>query len=119
MSWNPAITISGPPAPPLKTAPKPPARISSPNTAALTATPRRPQPSPEATATFNLSPTAPASSPSLKTTSVNPSLNSRAKIVAGYPAIMPSYQGQLSEEQINQLIAYIQSLAPAKKEVSP
>jgi cytochrome c oxidase subunit 2 len=46
-------------------------------------------------------------------------LNSRAKIVAGYPPIMPSYQGQLSEEQINQLLAYIKSLAPAKKEESP
>jgi cytochrome c oxidase subunit II len=34
----------------------------------------------------------------------------RAKIVAGYQPIMPSFQGQLSEEQIFQLIAYIKSL---------
>jgi cytochrome c oxidase subunit 2 len=34
-----------------------------------------------------------------------------AKIVAGYQPIMPTYQGQLSEEQIMQLIAYIKSLA--------
>lgn len=33
-----------------------------------------------------------------------------AKIVAGYQPIMPTYQGQLSEEQIMQLIAYIKSL---------
>jgi cytochrome c oxidase subunit 2 len=39
-------------------------------------------------------------------------LNSQAKIVAGFarPSIMPTYQGQLSEEQILQLIAYIRSL---------
>ncbi len=42
-------------------------------------------------------------------------LNSRAKIVAGYPPIMPSYQGQLSEEQLNDLIAYIKSLHAATK----
>jgi cytochrome c oxidase subunit 2 len=40
-------------------------------------------------------------------------LNSRAKIVKGYPPIMPSYQGQLSEEQILQLLAYIKSLHAA------
>jgi cytochrome c oxidase subunit 2 len=38
-------------------------------------------------------------------------LNPNAKIVAGYPAVMPSYQGQISEDQLNQLIAYIKSLA--------
>ena len=37
----------------------------------------------------------------------------RAKIVKGYdPSLMPSYQGQLSEEQVNQLIAYIKTLQP-------
>jgi cytochrome c oxidase subunit 2 len=35
-----------------------------------------------------------------------------AKIVAGYQPIMPTYQGQVSEEQILQLIAYVQSLKP-------
>jgi cytochrome c oxidase subunit 2 len=34
----------------------------------------------------------------------------RAKIVLGYPAIMPTFKGQLSEEQIIDLIAYIKSL---------
>jgi cytochrome c oxidase subunit 2 len=34
----------------------------------------------------------------------------RAKIVAGYTPIMPSYQGQLTEEQIGSLIAYIRLL---------
>jgi cytochrome c oxidase subunit 2 len=33
----------------------------------------------------------------------------RAKIVAGYEPIMPSFQGQLNAEQILQLIAYIRS----------
>ena len=33
-----------------------------------------------------------------------------AKIVAGYPPIMPSYRGQLSEEQIVDLVEYIKSL---------
>jgi cytochrome c oxidase subunit 2 len=36
-----------------------------------------------------------------------------AKIVRGYPPIMPSYHGQLTEEQVMQLIAYIKSLAGA------
>ena len=39
-------------------------------------------------------------------------LNSQAKIVAGYPrpSIMPTFQGQISEDQLMQLIAYIRSL---------
>lgn len=37
-------------------------------------------------------------------------LDSTAKIVAGYEPIMPSYRGQLSEEQLIQLIEYIKSL---------
>ena len=32
------------------------------------------------------------------------------KLVKGYPPIMPSFQGQLTTEEINQLIAYIKSL---------
>ncbi|MER3427842.1 MAG: cytochrome c oxidase subunit II [Pyrinomonas sp.] len=39
-------------------------------------------------------------------------LNPGAKIVAGYSAIMPTYQGQVTEEQLLQLIAYIKSLTP-------
>jgi cytochrome c oxidase subunit II len=34
-----------------------------------------------------------------------------AKIVAGYAPLMPTFQGQVSEEQLTQLIAYIKSLA--------
>ena len=39
-------------------------------------------------------------------------LNPRARIVAEYEAIMPSFQGQLSEEQVLQLISYLKSLGP-------
>ncbi len=45
-------------------------------------------------------------------------LQPNAKIVAGYQPLMPAFQGQLTEEQILALIAYIKSLqsqpAPAK-----
>ncbi len=37
-------------------------------------------------------------------------LNPRAKVVRGYPTIMPTFSGQLSEEQIIQLITYVKSL---------
>jgi cytochrome c oxidase subunit 2 len=37
-----------------------------------------------------------------------------AKIVAGYENIMPTFQGQVSEEEIFELIAYIQSLKPGE-----
>jgi cytochrome c oxidase subunit 2 len=33
------------------------------------------------------------------------------EIVAGYPPVMPSYAGQLGEDEIMKLIAYIQSLS--------
>jgi cytochrome c oxidase subunit 2 len=36
-------------------------------------------------------------------------LNPRAQIVAGYPPIMPPYEGQISEEGLLQIIAYIKS----------
>ncbi len=36
-------------------------------------------------------------------------LNPRAKVVEGYRPIMPAYQGQISEETLLQLIAYIKS----------
>ncbi len=41
-------------------------------------------------------------------------LNATAKIVAGYPPVMPSFRGQLSEQQIMQLLAYIKSLQAVK-----
>ncbi len=37
-------------------------------------------------------------------------LNPKAKIVAGYPPVMPSFQGQLSEVELTALIEYIKSL---------
>lgn len=41
-------------------------------------------------------------------------LNSQAKIVAGYQPIMPTFAGQVSEESLIQLVAYIKSLEPEK-----
>jgi cytochrome c oxidase subunit II len=43
-------------------------------------------------------------------------LTPSAKIVAGYQPIMPTFQGQVSEEQILQLIEYIKSLAAPSAE---
>lgn len=37
-------------------------------------------------------------------------LNPQAKLVAGFGAIMPTFQGQVSEDQLVQMIAYIKSL---------
>jgi cytochrome c oxidase subunit 2 len=49
-------------------------------------------------------------------------LNPAAKIVAGYNAIMPTYQGRISEEELVELILYIKSLGapgePAPGETS-
>ncbi len=39
-------------------------------------------------------------------------LTPSAKMVAGFPANMPTFQGLLSEEEVLQLIAYIKSLSP-------
>jgi cytochrome c oxidase subunit 2 len=46
-------------------------------------------------------------------------LNPAAKITAGYQPIMPTYLGQVSEESLLQLIAYIRSLAAPSGEVAP
>ena len=47
-------------------------------------------------------------------------LNSQARIVAGYtgPVIMPNFQGQLSEDQVLQLIAYIKSVGPEQDDTA-
>jgi cytochrome c oxidase subunit II len=37
-------------------------------------------------------------------------LNPQAKLVAGWDPVMPTFQGQLTEEQLSQLIAYVRSL---------
>jgi cytochrome c oxidase subunit II len=42
-------------------------------------------------------------------------LDPSAQIVNGYPAIMPTFKGQLSEEQILQLTAYIKSLGSKER----
>ena len=48
-------------------------------------------------------------------------LNPQARIAAGFqsPSIMPTFQGQVSEEQILQLIAYIRSLQPQTSGETP
>jgi cytochrome c oxidase subunit 2 len=42
-------------------------------------------------------------------------LDPQAKIVAGYQPIMPPFRGQVSEDQLVQLLAYIKSLATEQK----
>jgi cytochrome c oxidase subunit 2 len=42
-------------------------------------------------------------------------LNPQAKLVTGFQPIMPTFQGQLSEEQILQLVAYIRSLGATQE----
>jgi cytochrome c oxidase subunit 2 len=41
-------------------------------------------------------------------------LNPRAKVVAGFRPVMPTFQGQITEEQLLQLLAYIKSLSSAE-----
>jgi cytochrome c oxidase subunit II len=47
-------------------------------------------------------------------------VNPQAKVVAGFPPIMPPFQGMVSEEQLLQLIAYLKSLkGPAAQPGAP
>jgi cytochrome c oxidase subunit II len=47
-------------------------------------------------------------------------LNPSARVTAGYQPVMPTYLGQVSEESLLQLIAYVQSLAlPAAPAATP
>ena len=39
-------------------------------------------------------------------------LNPKAKIVAGFEPLMPTFQGLVTEEQLMQLIEYIRSIGP-------
>jgi cytochrome c oxidase subunit 2 len=39
-----------------------------------------------------------------------------AQVVAGFPPVMPSFKGQLTEDQVTDLVAYIKSLAGATSE---
>jgi cytochrome c oxidase subunit 2 len=42
-------------------------------------------------------------------------LNPQAKLVTGYPPIMPTFKGLVNEEQLTQLLAYIKSLRLEEK----
>jgi cytochrome c oxidase subunit 2 len=46
-------------------------------------------------------------------------LNPQAKIVAGFGPIMPTFQGQISEDQLVQLLAFIKSLSASGKTPTP
>jgi cytochrome c oxidase subunit II len=46
-------------------------------------------------------------------------LTPMAKVVKGYPPAMPTFQGQLSEEQVMALIAYIKSMANPPGSAAP
>jgi cytochrome c oxidase subunit 2 len=41
-------------------------------------------------------------------------LNPTAKIVSGFKPVMPTFQGIVSDEQLNALVAYVKSLAAAQ-----
>jgi cytochrome c oxidase subunit 2 len=43
----------------------------------------------------------------------NSILNPAAQVVEGFQPIMPTFKGQVTEEQLNALVAYIKSLTPA------
>jgi cytochrome c oxidase subunit II len=43
-------------------------------------------------------------------------IDPKAKIVRGFPPVMPPFRGQLTEEQILAIIAYIKSLSPASSQ---
>lgn len=45
-------------------------------------------------------------------------LNPQAKVVFGYEPIMPTYQGQIGEEGLLQLLSYVKSLAPKPAETA-
>lgn len=46
-------------------------------------------------------------------------LDPQARVVAGYKPIMPTFQGQIDEEQMMQLIAFIKSLSTGRKQIPP
>ena len=45
--------------------------------------------------------------------------NPQARLVEGYPPIMPTFQGLISEDGLLQLIAYVKSLSPAPASGAP
>ena len=46
-------------------------------------------------------------------------LNPSAKVVAGYNPVMPTYQGQINEEELVQLLSYIRSLSDEASSEEP
>ena len=42
-------------------------------------------------------------------------VNPNSIILPNYPPIMPTFQGQINEEQVLQLIAYVKSLGPEER----
>jgi cytochrome c oxidase subunit 2 len=46
-------------------------------------------------------------------------LNPKAKIVAGFEPLMPTFQGLVTEEQLMQLIEYIRSIGPPEIRTEP
>ena len=45
-------------------------------------------------------------------------LQPNAKIAKGYPPVMPTFKGRVSEEELNTLVAYLKSLSKTP-EVTP
>jgi cytochrome c oxidase subunit 2 len=43
-------------------------------------------------------------------------INPEAQVVAGYQPVMPTFKGQVSDQQMMQLIAYLKSMSPQKEE---
>jgi cytochrome c oxidase subunit 2 len=42
-------------------------------------------------------------------------VNPNSVVLPKYPAIMPTFQGQINEEQVLQLVAYVKSLASEER----
>ena len=49
----------------------------------------------------------------------NSILNPASQVVEGYQPIMPTFKGQVTEEQLNALVAYVKSLTPGAATNSP
>jgi cytochrome c oxidase subunit 2 len=43
-------------------------------------------------------------------------LDPKAQVAAGYAPVMPTFAGQLSEDDLAKLVAYIQSIGATKRE---
>ncbi len=46
-------------------------------------------------------------------------LQPSAKVVAGYEPLMPTFQGQVTEENVLELLEYVKSLAPKPAGAAP